>query len=528
MTRAAVLVVVPLLAAMIVVDQGAAFALGDKVEAGSCAIANSGSASGNIVTCNFGLTSEQLKQLTEAAVKGATAAQQEHLDRISETLGVTKSATKTLLKIVGEDPNVPDESLAEALSKVAGDYKRLQAQAAVLRPENPTAKTLVDEAKPEIEVGHFARAHELLHEATQAQIAAAQEARELREQAQAAEDAQMLGAASSTAAEGDVAMTERHYAAAAGLFGQAADYVPGGHASRRGYLLRQADALGRQGDLRGDNSALRGSIEVYGRVLAEYPRSQAPLDWAATQNDLGNTLETLGERESGTARLNDSVAAYRAALEERTRERVPLDWAMTQNGLGNALWRLGERESGTARLNEAVAAYRAALQESTRERNPLQWAMTQNNLANALLRLGQWESGTARLEEAVGAYRAALEEWRREQNPLNWSMAQNNLGNALWVLGERESGTERLEKAVVAYRAALEETTRDRNPLQWAMMQNNLGNALRTLGERESGTARLEEAVAADLAALEERRRERVPLDWAATKIEFSAWCCSG
>ena len=37
---------------------------------------------------------------------------------------------------------------------------------------------------------------------------------------------------------------------------------------------------------------------------------------------------------------------------------------MTQNNLGNALWTLGERESGTARLEEAVAAYRAALEES--------------------------------------------------------------------------------------------------------------------------------------------------------------------
>ena len=50
------------------------------------------------------------------------------------------------------------------------------------------------------------------------------------------------------------------------------------------------------------------------------------------------------------------MAAYRAALEERTRERVPLDWATTQNNLGNALRALGERENGTARLEEAVGA----------------------------------------------------------------------------------------------------------------------------------------------------------------------------
>ena len=78
------------------------------------------------------------------------------------------------------------------------------------------------------------------------------------------------------------------------------------------------------------------------------------------------------------------MAAYRAALEERRRDRVPLDWATTQNNLGNALGSLGERESGTARLEEAVVAFRAALEERRRDRVPLDWAMTQNNLGAAL------------------------------------------------------------------------------------------------------------------------------------------------
>ena len=41
--------------------------------------------------------------------------------------------------------------------------------------------------------------------------------------------------------------------------------------------------------------------------------------------------------------LEEAVAAYRDALREYTCERVPLDWAMTQNNLGNALATLGER-----------------------------------------------------------------------------------------------------------------------------------------------------------------------------------------
>lgn len=252
MTRAALLATVMLSVAMIAFGQQTAVALGDKTEAGSCAIANSGSASGNSVTCNFGLTPEQLKQATEAAVKGATGPLIDRIVDISKTLGVTEDAAKTLLKIVGDDPNVPDDKLAEALTKVAGDFKRLQAQAAVLNPDNPLARSRVDEARSEIDAGHLQHAHELLHAATQAQIAAAEEAHKLKEQAQTAEDAQMLGAASSTAAEGDVALTERRYLEAAELFGQAAGYVPSGNANKRGgYLARQAAALHRQGNERG-------------------------------------------------------------------------------------------------------------------------------------------------------------------------------------------------------------------------------------------------------------------------------------
>jgi hypothetical protein len=55
--------------------------------------------------------------------------------------------------------------------------------------------------------------------------------------------------------------------------------------------------------------------------------------------------------------LTEAVAAYRAALEERTRERVPLDWAMTQNNLGNALLRLGERGRDSGQLCNALQVH---------------------------------------------------------------------------------------------------------------------------------------------------------------------------
>ena len=239
----------------------------------------------------------------------------------------------------------------------------------------------------------------------------------------------------------------------------------------------------------------------------------------------------LGERESGTARLEEAVAAYRAALEERTRERVPLDWAATQNNLGNALSdarRARERHgaAGGGGRRPIARRWRKGPASACRSTG----RMTQNNLGNALSTLGERESGTARLEEAVdglsrgaggmdpraraarlgddaeqsrqcafghsGSARAARRGWRRrwppiarrwrnrtrERVPLDWATTQNNLGIALSTLGERESGTARLEEAVTAYRAALEEWTRERVPLDWAATQNNLGIALSTLG----------------------------------------------
>jgi uncharacterized protein HemY len=74
----------------------------------------------------------------------------------------------------------------------------------------------------------------------------------------------LIGAAASAATEGDLALTERHYAQAADLFKQAAALVPAGHSDQTAaYLARQADALYRQGDEFGDNAALIDSISIW-------------------------------------------------------------------------------------------------------------------------------------------------------------------------------------------------------------------------------------------------------------------------
>jgi hypothetical protein len=57
--------------------------------------------------------------MAKAAVEGATVPLMDRIVVIGKTLGVTKDAAKTLLKIAGNQADVSDEKLAHLLTKIA-------------------------------------------------------------------------------------------------------------------------------------------------------------------------------------------------------------------------------------------------------------------------------------------------------------------------------------------------------------------------------------------------------------------------
>src|SRR5262249_40215487 len=142
---------------------------------------------------NLGFAAEQVKDLTEAAARGAAGPLTATIIELSRRLGATEDATKALLRIVGEQ-DAPPERLSETLNRGANDYIRLRDQAAALKLENESARGRAEQAQAAIAGGAFPEARRLLRAAVREELAAAQAARTLREQAQAAEDARMLGA----------------------------------------------------------------------------------------------------------------------------------------------------------------------------------------------------------------------------------------------------------------------------------------------------------------------------------------------
>uniref|UniRef100_A0A8J7AG51 CHAT domain-containing protein n=1 Tax=Desmonostoc muscorum LEGE 12446 TaxID=1828758 RepID=A0A8J7AG51_DESMC len=258
------------------------------------------------------------------------------------------------------------------------------------------------------------------------------------------------------------------------------------------------------------------AITGYEIALTVFTQDRFPIDWAMTQNNLGNAYSDRirGERADN---LEVAIKCYEDALLEYTRDRFPIQWATTQNNLGIA-YRNRIRGERADNLEVAIKCYEDALLERTRDRFPINWATTQNNLGAAYSDRIRGERAE-NLEVAIKCYEDALLEYTRDRFPIQWATTQNNLGNAYRnrIQGER---ADNLELAIKCYEDALLEYTRDRFPIDWAMTQNNLGAAYRNRirGERADN---LELAIKCYEDALQVRTRQALPQNHADTAFNL-------
>ena len=372
-----------------------------QVRADSGSIAIGGPVTGSTVI--IGIPQEKVDELVREGkrpLEELTTQQRENIALLKDKLDLNERQVRAALNIVGEN-DIPPERLAAKLVEIAESFKALQATALAQPGDDPKIATLKSDAQKAIEAGELAKADALLADVETEQRRAL--------------DRFAVNAAETSAQRGEIALTRLRYAEAAKHFANAAAVFPPGSTNedkRINYLRKEASALYQQGDELGDNGALLSAIHQYKRLVELAPRERVPLRWAMTQNNLGNALSSLGERESGTAKLQEAVAAYQEALKESTRERAPLQWATIQNNVGIALSRLGERESGTAKLEEAVVAYREALKEYTRERVPLDWAMSLGNQGVAVMLLAERRRDAAMAKTALSQINTAFETMR--------------------------------------------------------------------------------------------------------------------
>ena len=466
-----------------------------------------------------GLITQERRQLL-LTIADLPNAGRKQVETIAEKDGVPLDALYGVLKALGatDIPKDPAE-LEKYLRAQAATLKEMAVLRGDIKPRDPLVVQLMESANRAVSEGAIATARGLLSKA----VAIVEKNRNSGD-ASETRDADRIGDAALYERRAEVARLLSDFGAAARDYENA--YALVAKLNNRlawYYKVEGGIAVSEQSDRFGGMANLAQAIETLEAALNLISRQTAPEDWASNQVNLGNALQSLGDRDPDSDGLDRSIAAYRAALEVFSVDTNSVKRGMVQSNLGGSLMMLGQRQADTALLQEAEVAFTAALSALPRESVPLDWARAQNNLGNTLRILGERESGAERFKEAAAAYRSALEERRRDEMPLQWAITQSNLGTALRGIGEREGGTQALEQSVAAYHAALEELTPELAPLDWSTAQNNLGNALATLGQREQNIARFKEAAAAFRAALQQRSREQSPLLWAQTQNNLAS-----
>jgi len=219
-----------------------------------------------------------------------------------------------------------------------------------------------------------------------------------------------------------------------------------------------------------NTSILEPARETLESLLTEKLREQAPLQWAAIHNSLGNILAALGQQRMDVGLYEKSISSFNFALEEYSQENTPAEWAVTQYNLGMATQALGRQEDDSKLLKTSVDAYTNALLVWTRKQMPLQWATTMYQLGASFHDHGKHLKGNRTFEKSVVAFKNALVGFDADNHALELAATHNRRGAVLHNLAESEDSVERLEEAIMSYETALTVCMEQQLPFHLAVL----------------------------------------------------------
>ena len=79
--------------------------------------------------------------------------------------------------------------------------------------------------------------------------------------------------------------------------------------------------------------------------------------WAEAMDNLAQVTQVLGEQLKNPEALEKAAQACRVALKVRTKAEAPLLWAASQNNLGSALFLLGKMTKALDHLRGSAEAF---------------------------------------------------------------------------------------------------------------------------------------------------------------------------
>jgi len=106
---------------------------------------------------------------------------------------------------------------------------------------------------------------------------------------------------------------------------------------------------------------------------------------------------------------------------------MPVQFAATQNNLGVAYRTLSDVENKARNCKRAVEAYESALIVYTLDQFPLQYATTKNNIAGAFTTLAETEEAKTNGENAISYYKEAQLVFSNDKYPEYFEMIEDSI-----------------------------------------------------------------------------------------------------
>jgi tetratricopeptide (TPR) repeat protein len=262
-----------------------------------------------------------------------------------------------------------------------------------------------------------------------------------------------------------------------------------------------------------DNRALEKALRSFIDMLVDYdPKDIKPDNEVMVPDNFSNTRGNYEQHVFRGTLLEPAREVFETELTDEFRQQSPLEWARTQNHLGNVLAALAQQLRDEALYGKSIAAFESALEVLDQEATPADWATTQYNLGTAAQSLGRQESDSKLLKQSVDAYTNALLVWTQDENPDDWAHAMHQLGNSFHAHGLLLKGNRTLQKSVVAYKNALKVFNADDHALALAATHNNKGAVLHHLAESEANADRVEEAIKSYETGLRVCQEQQLPI----------------
>jgi hypothetical protein len=167
--------------------------------------------------------------------------------------------------------------LEQRLRAKAEEYRQLRERLDRLTNDDPRVQALRQKAGVQIGAGDFAGVDATLADAERLDLI-------VIEELESSAERRRTSAAITRAERAAAARLRLDYRAESAHYHAAAEIVATDAAAVWTYRLREASALNDHGREFGDNQALRDAIAVYRATMPLAPRTERPLDWAATQN----------------------------------------------------------------------------------------------------------------------------------------------------------------------------------------------------------------------------------------------------